>query len=186
MSRNKIFIMLDFIVLECNSLFMVDSVASSVSLPEHKMVMMREYSDGFSQLASYIHNSRIRISNVWQMVVFVGRVDMRRGTRLKSSLNKLIHALCTFGKDTKFIFIPPIPQYAEHGQMLKNLAHIAYVLKHGISNLPGFTFWGVTHAFGSKNQVHKCFVSTHGVTTVGIWVLSQCIQALVKFHRVSQ
>ena len=86
---------------------LVDSVAEGFTLTEVKMVVMNESS--LRTVSEDIHKGYLKVAHYEVVLFMIGWQDVLHRGCFKNNFNKLVHVLCTFGRDTEFIFIGPIP-----------------------------------------------------------------------------
>ena len=142
---------------------LVDDVAAGFDLPQFRMAVM-EKDITLKQVTDDIHKGIFKISKYDTVIVSIGRQDVVHRRNYKSALNKLIHALCTFGRNTSFVMTGPLPGPWDNRYVIRDLLHAAVITKRRINNLPGFKFCDVTSWFADRDGIKQQFIDHNGLT----------------------
>ena len=151
---------------------LVDDVAANFTFNGFRMVVM-ERGHGIKQITEDIHRGVFKIGNFKHVVIMTGREEAGQEGRFTTALNKLIQALCTYGRDTTFTMSGPIPGQWDNKYDTRDLLQAAVIVKHRILNIPGFYFCDVSAWFADRNGVVEKFVEPHGVTPKGAQIIRQ-------------
>ena len=154
---------------------LVDSVAAGLDFPTVKVVVMRS-NPTMKEIAEDIHRGIFKIAGYSKVLFIVGREEVRRGFSVKTGLNKLVHALCTFGKQTHFVFCGPLPAHGDSTSLIRDLLESGIVIKRRIERLPGFTFCDASAWFADRNGICDKYIDRMGLTGEGASLLRE------RFH----
>ena len=157
---------------------LVDYVARDVKVQQLQVVMINEHA-GLKEVADDIHKGIIRIAQYQVIVLAIRRADVTRGKDFKKGLNKLIHALCTFGKRSRFIFMGPLPEYRDDKYVVCDLMQAGTMVKHRIKQLPGFKFCNASVWFADRHGIVTKYIGRTGLTTQGFNIFRQRLLPLL-------
>ena len=157
---------------------LVDDVAQGFSLPGFRMVIM-DTQVTLKQVTDDIHKAIFKISKYHQVVILLGRQDVIQQRNYKKVLNKLVHALCTFGRNTSFILLGPLPAPWDSKFIVRDLMQAAVITKRRIRNLPGFKFCDASAWFVDRDGLKPQYMTDAGLTNEGRQLLKQRLAAYI-------
>ena len=160
-------------------LMLVDNLAQGVSLPLFRVVVMDPHTT-IKQITDDIHQGIFKINRYREVVIMLGRQDVISKRNYKTALNKLVHALCTFGTHTNFVLTGPLPAFWDNKCIIRDLLHAAVVTKNRINNLPGFRFCDASAWFADRHGVKERYMGPHGITNHGKSLLKQRINQVLS------
>ena len=173
------------IIVDLSKAMLVDDVAEGVAITGFRMVVI-EAPVGIKKIAEDIHNGELRISKYEHVAFMVGRQDVIQHRNFKSAYNKLIHALCTFGKSTSFTMAGPLPSFWDDQLVVRDLLQAGVTLKNRIGNLPGFIFCDASVWFAQRDGVVRKYMGPDGITAEGVRVVRHRMERAWAKHRAQK
>ena len=155
---------------------LVEPVAANLSLHGYEVVMMGE-GVGYKQLTNDIHRGVLKVANYTTIVVVMGRAEAL-GHQFGRALNKLVQALCTFGRDTTFVLVGPLPKYSYDKRRVRDLLHAGTIMKRKVQELNNFRFCDASAWFADRHGSVQKYVNRSGITKAGYKVISDRIKAV--------
>ena len=153
-----------------DKLLLVDDAVANFQIDGFRVVVM-DRNEGLKEVTTDIHRAVLKLGRYKQVICVLGRSDVLRNRNFKTVLNKFVHVVVTFGKNTDVVITGPLPGFWDNKFQARDILEAAVVVKRRISNVPGFSFCDAAAWFADRNGIVNRLLCENGVTTEGARVL---------------